>query len=328
MGPCTQAAGLLLTSYRKFAGPRAAEGELELPEDQIERLLDSPTHRVSVVLVTYNRAALLNRTIEGLLHQTFADFELIIADDASPDETRQICEEWARRDGRVKYHRRPVNVKMPENLNLGILSSTGEYVAILHDDDIYRSDLLEKWSASLDEFPNAAFVFNTYPVLDKDGNVRLVVRMPLPRCSPGSVLLEEIYFKRWRLNSPVWGCAMIRRSALDRVGLFDARYGFWADVAMWMRLAEEFDVCYVDEPLITITSRLVAPHQFDDRAARTLAAADAMFWEARMRHYRDRPIRKIGEGVRHLAFVWALSGMNVASRINHFLRPNRRSNRR
>ena len=296
-------------------------------ENQIERLLDRPTPRVSVVLVTYNRAALLNRTIEGLLQQTFADFELIIADDASPDNTRQVCEEWARRDSRVKYHRRPVNVRMPENLNLGILSSTGEYLAILHDDDIYRSDLLEKWTACLDEFPNAAFVFNDYPALNKDGQVREVFRVPLPRCSPGSVLLEKIFFKRWRLNSPVWGCAMIRRSALDRVGLFDARYGFWADVAIWMHLAEEFDVCYVNEPLVTMISPVVAPHQFDDRAARTLAVNDAMLWEARMRHYRDKPIRKAAEALRHLAFLWANRGMNVAYGINRFLRPNRRTNR-
>lgn len=120
---------------------------------------------------------------------------------------------------------------------------------------------------------------------------------------------------------------MIRRSALDRVGLFDARYGFWADVAMWMRLAEEFDVCYVDEPLVTMISPVVAPHQFDDRAARALATSDAMFWEARMRHYRDRPMRRRAEAIRHFAFLWAIKGMNVAYRINRSLRPNRRTNR-
>jgi len=61
--------------------------------------------------------------------------------------------------------------------------------------------------------------------------------------------------------------------------------------------------------------------------ARTLATADAMFWKARMRHYRDRPIRKAAEAARHLTFLWAISGMNVAYRINRWLRPNRRTNR-
>jgi len=75
---------------------------------------------VSVVLVTYNRAALLDATIESLLNQTLSNFELIIADDASPDGTQQVCEKWALRDSRIRYHRRAQNVRMPQNLNLGI----------------------------------------------------------------------------------------------------------------------------------------------------------------------------------------------------------------
>jgi glycosyltransferase involved in cell wall biosynthesis len=293
---------------------------------------------VSVVLVTYNRAHLLDATLESILSQTISDFELIIADDASCDETPEVCRRWIEsrqvnfggfsglgrslrtRGGEVlgrqghfvrvaptpiRYLRRPHNLGMPQNLNLGILASTGKYVAILHDDNLYSPDLLKEWKTCLDEHPKAAFVFNAYRALDACGQTRTVYREVLPRCSPGSVLLERIFFKRWRFGSPVFGTVMMRRSAFDHAGSFDQRFGFWADVDMWMRLAEDFDVCYIDKPLITVTSSESAPHQFDDREEVARPLLERMFWEARMRHYRQRPARRSAEAVRHWGYVAA-----------------------
>lgn len=275
---------------------------------------------LSVILVTYNRADLLDATIDSILSQTLADFELIIADDASPDRTQQVCQRWAISDSRIRYQRRPENIGMPQNLNLGILASTGKYVAILHDDDVYCPDLLRQWKTCLDEHPKAAFVFNAYRALNAQGQTRTVYRETLPRCSPGSILLESIFFKRWRFDSPVWGTVMMRRSAFDRAGSFDERYGYWADVDMWMRLAEDFDVCYIDEPLIAVTSTEVAPHQFDDSVGRVQPLVHGIFWEGRMRHYHDRPIRRFGEAIRHCSFVAASRTWDFACAVNRRMR--------
>jgi glycosyltransferase involved in cell wall biosynthesis len=275
---------------------------------------------ISIVVVTYNRAALLASTVESLLKQTLTGFELIIADDASSDGTQQLCEQWAARDSRIIYQRRTHNVRMPQNLNLAILSSSGDYVAILHDDDVYREDLLEKWASCLDEHEGAAFVFNAYRGLDRNGATRRVYREPLPRCSPGSSLLENIFFKRWRFDSPVWGTVMIRRSAFDHVGPYDARFGFWSDVDMYMRLAEYFDVCYVDDDIIWVTSGEVAPHQFHDKPSHMHTTLHRMFWEARMRHYRTQPIRRLGEALRHLSFWLRGRGMILAQTMKREMR--------
>jgi len=275
---------------------------------------------VSIVLVTYNRASLLDGTIDSILSQTMADFELIIADDASSDRTQEVCQRWAKSDSRICYQRRPENLGMPQNLNLGILASTGKYVAILHDDDVYCPDLLRDWKTCLDEHPNAAFVFNAYRTLNMQGQTRAVSRETLPRCSPGSVLLESIFFKRWRFDSPVWGTVMMRRSAFDHAGSFDQRYGYWADVDMWMRLAEDFDVCYIDEPLIAVTSREVAPHQFDDASDLVQPLLERMFWEARMRHYDERPARRLAEAILHWSFVAAGRAWQFALAINRQMR--------
>jgi glycosyltransferase involved in cell wall biosynthesis len=275
---------------------------------------------VSVVLVTYNRAGLLDATIGSIVGQTLTDFELIVADDASQDHTDVVCRRWANSDVRIRYERRPENVGMPANLNLGILASKCEYVAILHDDDGYRPDLLEAWKSCLDEHRNASFAFNAYRVLDGRGSTRAIFRSGLPRCFPGSMLLESIYFKRWRFGSPIWGSVMIRRSAFEHAGRFDERFGYWADVDMWMRLAEGFDVCYVDDPLIAVTSSEAAPHQFDDSPSRVQPLLERMFWEARMRHYQGQPMRRAAEAIRHWSFVAASRAWQAALAANRHRR--------
>jgi glycosyltransferase involved in cell wall biosynthesis len=280
---------------------------------------------VSVILVTYNRAGLLDATIGSILNQTMGDFELIIADDASPDDTTEVCQRRAKSDSRVHYQRRQQNVGMPQNLNLGILASRGKYVAILHDDDVYCPDLLGKWKTCLDEHPKAAFVFNAYRALNAQGETHTVYRETLPRCFPGSVLLEDIFFRRWRFSSPVFGTVMMTRSAFDHAGSFDVRYGYWADVDMWMRLAEDFDVCYIDEPLIALRSTEVAPHQFDDRVGHAQPLVERMFWEARMRHYRHHPIHRLGEAARHCSFVAGSRTWHFALAVNRRVRLLRRS---
>ena len=149
-----------------------------------------------------------------------------------------------------------------------------------------------KWVSALEACPNAGFVFNAYRALDADGKERKIYREPLPPCSPGSVVLEEMFFKRWRFDSPVWGTVMARRSAYEKVGLFDERFGFCSDVDMWMRIAECFHVAYINEPLISLPSRETLPRKIAVEGRDLRRAAERMFWEARMRHYAGKPLQK------------------------------------
>jgi GT2 family glycosyltransferase len=112
---------------------------------------------------------------------------------------------------------------------------------------------------------------------------------------------------------------MMRRKAFENYGPFDERFGIWSDVDLWLRLAEDFDVCYVDEPLIAIINRKLAPHQFEDSSSRVQRLTEAMFWEARMRHFRDRPLRRIGEAIRHFGFALAARSFNTAIQVKHRL---------
>ena len=264
---------------------------------------------ISVILVTYGRDRFLSSTIESILSQTLTDFELLISDDCSPDGTEAVCRTFVSRDERVRYRRNDTRLGMPGNLNAAVREARGDLIANLDDGDLYDRRLLERWHDALVECPNAAFVFNAYRHLDADGSERAITRERLPRCFPGRVLLEGRYFRVWRFDSPVWGTVMARRSAYEAVGLFDERFGFYADVDMWMRLAEGFSVAYVDEPLITLPSRETVPRLFSLAKGEEGRTLRQMFWEARMRHYRDRPIRRVLEAGRHGAFAVSASAV-------------------
>lgn len=281
--------------------------------------------KVSVVLTTYNRAHVLAATIESILHQTYQAFELIISDDCSTDNTEQVSRAYEGRDSRVRYRKNDVNLGMPGNLNSAICAARGEFVANLHDGDQYDRALLATWLAALEKCPDAAFVFNAYRDLDANGIERRVHREDLPSCFPGNVLLEEVFFRRWGFGSPVWGTVMARRSAYERATFFQQRFGFCADVDMWLRLAERHHVAYIDEPLISLPDDEVLPRNRADPPSHRLKLVEQMFWESRMRYYSARPARRAAEVIRHTTFLVLNRGYHVALRVLRRLRSNQES---
>jgi len=255
---------------------------------------------VSVVLTTYNRATVLAQTIDSILAQTFSDFELLVADNASTDSTQDVVRSYSRADPRVIYLRRGRNLGMPENLNRALLVCRGEFIANLHDGDIYAPELLGCWLDALKACPNAGFVFNAYEALAPSGEVLRTFREPLSLCNEGAVVLD-IFFRRRHFDSPVWGTVMARRAAYDAVGLFDSRYGFVSDVDMWLRLAGQYHVAYVDRPLIGLPSKFILPHQMTVERSVWRGIRRA-FLEARLRRYRDYRVRLAVELARHYAY--------------------------
>jgi glycosyltransferase involved in cell wall biosynthesis len=245
---------------------------------------------VSVVLVTYNRAKFLPRTLDGILNQTFSNFELLICDDCSPDQTQAVCEEYAKRDSRIQYIRNPVNLGMPGNLNSGLKRARCELIANLHDGDIYYPALLEKWRDTLLKYPSAAFVFNIYRHLAPDGISGIFTNTFKPLIS-GREFLEDICFVDRELECPVWGTVMGRKSVYESLGYFDPSYSFWADFDMWFRIAESYDIAFVPELLIDLPSRAIMPHLFTHGAVTAHRMMFRAYWNARLRHYRGRPLK-------------------------------------
>ena len=213
--------------------------------------------RVSVCLLTYKRAQLLPKTIETLLAQDHADFELIINDDRSPDDTEQVCREYERRDRRVRYVKNPENLRYANNQNAAILRARNEHVAIVHDADLYEPQLLSRWTQALLDHPSAALVFNQAKQLSLSREVQGLFTHPYGPLISGSALVDEMLH---RIDSPIFGIVMVRRSRVLEAGPFDPRLPTLADVDMWMRLACRYDAAYVAEPLYAIAAREVGHH--------------------------------------------------------------------
>lgn len=259
---------------------------------------------VSVVLVTYNRAAVLERTLQSILDQTFQDFELIICDDSSSDGTAALAADIVKCRPRSTVLAAEENMGMPANLNRGIRKARGHFIANLHDGDIYDVALLERWREALLACPRAGFVFNAYRMLRADGTTREIELVDgLAPCAAGHTLIERHFFRRPLLNSPVWGTVMARAEVYRTLGYPDSRFQEYADVDMWLRIAEEYDVAYVAAPLITIPSRDEVPQQWSTSHRQARRAVEAIFRTAVKRHWEGRPVRLQISLTRHLLCV-------------------------
>jgi glycosyltransferase involved in cell wall biosynthesis len=215
-------------------------------------MADQARPRVSVCLLTYNRAQVLRRSLDSLLSQTYRDFELIINDDCSSDETPQICHDYVSRGQRVRYYRNEKNLRYAGNQNAALARAQGELVAIVHDGDIYRRDCLEKWVDAMINDPTVGIVFNASDALDDKGDIVVRYRHPYRLVTRGTDMLDEMF----RLySSPIFGIVMVRKKLALLAGGFDENYPILGDVDMWMRILMLSDVAYINEPLFQIHPR-------------------------------------------------------------------------
>ncbi len=210
-------------------------------------MIDALGQKLSVCILTYNHANLIESTVQSILNQSIKDFELIISDDCSTDGTWEIILKLAEQHPRIDPIRTPKNLGMAGNANFAVGKVRREYIALLHHDDIYRDDLLQKWTEAMDRHPDAGFAFNPYAVFNSDH----VYREPLPgELIDGAWMLREILFPRW--GCIVRGTAIIRRDVWCELGGIREKFGLLADIDLWMRLARRGPVVYVDEPLISV----------------------------------------------------------------------------
>ena len=122
---------------------------------------------LSVVIPKFNRSWGLKRAIVSVLEQTFSDFELIICDDHSSDDTPELIHSFT--DPRIQYHRQTTNVGVSKNWGMGLAMACGEFVSLLMDDDRYEPGFLAARVAALRAHPQASFAFGRYRVRDESG---------------------------------------------------------------------------------------------------------------------------------------------------------------
>jgi glycosyltransferase involved in cell wall biosynthesis len=262
--------------------------------------------------VTYNRAERLKLSITDILNQTFKAFELIICDDCSTDETEEVCREFASQDNRIRYYRHVANLRMPGNCNFGIKQAKYPYVAILHDGDRFRADLIQQWYKACSENDSVGFVFNAIGVTDENEILSSSEIFDYSRFKEGVIkgeqLLHEVYFRDWRFASPVYGEVMVKKHLLEEKGFFKKRYGFYADVDFWMDVLQTHDAYFCEDILITGPEKEIQPRLFDDNPIKYFIYMFYMHLKHRKRAFKKEPVRLI----REMAIFWvqAFFGFN------------------
>lgn len=173
--------------------------------------------RISIGLPVYNGERFFREALDSLLSQTYSDFELIICDNASTDQTEAICRAYAAKDRRVHYHRNRENLGVNANYNRVFELSTGEYFKWAASDDLCQPDYLARCVAVLDADPSVVLAYPKTRFIDERGGL-------LDRHDPGWDLRSEaaadrlryvIYAGHW-VNS-IFG--LIRATALARTRL-------------------------------------------------------------------------------------------------------------
>lgn len=218
-------------------------------------MTDAPL--VSVCLLTYNHANVIESTLNTVLDQSLESYEIILSDDSSDDGTWEVLQAVQMRNPNIKIMRTPRNLGMPGNANYAVKAAKGRFIALLHHDDFYRQDLLEKWVEVLEKHEDVGFVFNQYLLEGSDAVITEDIRDVR---IDGEWLIESLLFPRW--GCPVRGTAMIRKSTWDRLGGMREEFGLLSDIDLWMRISMDGAVGYVREPLITV--RHARPDYYPD----------------------------------------------------------------
>jgi glycosyltransferase involved in cell wall biosynthesis len=200
---------------------------------------------VAVCVLVYNHAHVVEATLRTILDQTITDCPIYVSDDFSADGTWDILMSLARREPRVMPIRTRTNLGMAGNANFAISNINSEFVALLHHDDIYHPTLLQEWLRVARLSPSVAFVFNDYLI---SGN--RVVRHQLPEVIDGRTFKKNHLLAGWAC--PVRGTALVRKSCWDAVGGMSEEFGLLADIDMWMRLSDQWDVGHVNAALIEV----------------------------------------------------------------------------
>jgi len=207
-----------------------------------EHLASGPARpAVTVVIPTFNRAALVARAIRSVLAQTCQDWELIVVDDDSTDGTEQAVRSFS--DNRITYIRHNRNRRVSAARNTGIRCARGEYIAFLDSDDEWLPEKLEK---ELEVFrnsdPEVGLVYTGKMILDESGKL-LNVRMPTQ-----SGWVYEAMLDRHFIGSP--SRVTVKKQVLDRVGGFDETFVNCQDYDLWLRVARASKIACVPHCLV------------------------------------------------------------------------------
>ncbi|NUM25234.1 MAG: glycosyltransferase [Candidatus Buchananbacteria bacterium] len=189
--------------------------------------MSSQTPKISVIMPFYNAAAFLAPALESILNQTFRDFELILINDASTDNSDQIVQRYLT-DQRIIYIKNKVNQGIVFNLNLALQRAQSEIIARMDGDDVCEPDRFAKQYEFLQQHPEVAAVGSFIKIIDENG--KIIDQRTKP------VDFEQMK-KKLLVYSPVVHASLLyRKSAVLALGGYRDKYLYCEDIDLFYRL--------------------------------------------------------------------------------------------
>ena len=243
---------------------------------------------VTVGIPTYNRSTLLRETLESVLAQTYTNFRLVISDNASTDETPEIVTSYS--DDRIDYIRNASNIGMIPNFNRLIELADTEFLMLLPDDDHLYPEYLGSVIEILEQNPGAGLAHTAFDEIDLDSRVRKRASSFVKSTRPWLIEPGEAFLERAISSIAVCqSSATFRTRAIREAGGLAARDGAFADIPLFLRIAQDWDMAYVNSPLVafriheeTETFRLALQNQIEPDARDRLLKCEQIILDLRM----------------------------------------------
>ncbi len=213
--------------------------------------------KVSVLVPTYNRIKYLQEALDSIFRQSFTDFEVVVVDNCSTDETAAVMA--ACQDARLRYIRNEVNVGAVGNYNKALQAAKGEYICLFSDDDVMTDvDNLRLKVEILDTHASVGVVHSDIIIIDANGAVigdnwarnnkswpQVIAKPLLSGAETHRILYEDWNF----VNMPA---VLLRRSLLVKYGLeFNNQLRYLIDWNLWLQLSLFSDFYYVNKQLVS-----------------------------------------------------------------------------
>ena len=220
---------------KKFYGDHI-KAEVPIQLDRQGRIT-SP--KVSIIMSVFNGEKYLESAVNSILRQSFLDFEFIIINDGSTDNTEKILKRFT--DKRLKIINNKTNIGLTASLNKAIKQARGEFIARMDADDISLPFRLEYQVKFLEENPDIALVGSSYYICDEKNKIQSIVEV----LTEPEKLKQELKKQNWFGH----GTVMFRKNIIDNIGAYDESYKYAQDYELWLRIANKFKVANIKEPL-------------------------------------------------------------------------------
>lgn len=216
--------------------------------------------KVSIITASYNYGSFIKETIESVINQTFQDWEMIVVDDGSKDNSVEIIKTYCKKDSRIKLfqHENGINKGLAETIQLGIKNAQSEWIVFLESDDTITEDYIVEKVNVIRNFSNVDFIFNDVNMF---GNTEIINEYKLKYFNIVHSIISDLKypnkmfkafrkFGSWYNLVPTFSTVMLKKNMLEGID-FNSPIKKWLDWYIWLQIVakRKYNFFYINKKL-------------------------------------------------------------------------------